>query len=251
LPTPLLWQFFGQRGPHLIELWTKMDILQCVAGSLAIILLLVLAARTPQIHRGLCAALGVIAATSAVPVTRWIAGGVEIPKPLLNYLWPTGIGVFPLVPWAGFPLLAVMLGPAIFSETSRPRQCLRALLAGLFMLVAAHFMVAGRSYDAPFVFGRMGCLLIALGACVWLDAPCKGTGWILQFGELSLWSYTVHLVIVYGSCVSLGLDSLGARFSPAVVFVALTVVLFITASVVNWRAKNLQRRAAVRIMPAK
>ena len=26
LPTPLLWQFFGERGPHLVALWTKMDI---------------------------------------------------------------------------------------------------------------------------------------------------------------------------------------------------------------------------------
>ena len=26
LPTPFIWQFFGSRGPHLIALWTKMDI---------------------------------------------------------------------------------------------------------------------------------------------------------------------------------------------------------------------------------
>jgi uncharacterized membrane protein len=35
LLTPLLWQFFGPRGPHLIALWTKMDILQCIVGSLS------------------------------------------------------------------------------------------------------------------------------------------------------------------------------------------------------------------------
>ena len=168
LPTPLLWQFFGSRGPHLFELWTKMDILQCVAGSLALILLLVPVARTPRIHRILCVALGIIATTSAVPVARWVASGVEIPKPVLNYLWPTGIGIFPLVPWAGFPLLGVMLGPAIFSETSRVRQCLRAVLAGIIMLIASRFMVAGLSYDAPFVFNRMGWILVALGGCVWI-----------------------------------------------------------------------------------
>ena len=64
-------------------------------------------------------------------------------------------------------------------------------------------------------------------------------------------SGTVHLVIVYGSCMSLGLDSLHPRFSPAVVFAALAVVLAITASIVNWRAKNLLRRAAPRMMPAR
>jgi uncharacterized membrane protein len=278
LPTPFLWQFFGPRGPHLVELWTKMDILQCVGGSLAIILLLVPVARTPRMHRVLCAALGIIAATCAVPVTKWVASGaVDVPQPLLNYLWPTGIGLFPLVPWAGFPLLGVMLGPAIFDcsrsvtaarrlsgngnfgptaahaaatgQHPRMEQTIRCVLAGLMMLIASHFMVGGQSYDAPFLFARMGWILFALSACVWLDAPVKGTGWILQFGELSLWSYTVHLVIVYGSCMSLGLDSLKPQFSPALAFPALALVLLVTAFVVNWRAKNLQRRAALRMMP--
>src|SRR5437773_10487314 len=87
LPTPLLWQFFGPRGPHLVELWTKMDILQCVAGSLAIILLLVPVARKPRIHRGLCAALGVIAATCA-PMGDLLAKNSTMPHGLLNYDWP-------------------------------------------------------------------------------------------------------------------------------------------------------------------
>ena len=40
-------------------------------------------------------------------------------------------------------------------------------------------------------------------------------------------------------------------FSPAVVLAWLALVLFVTAFVVRWRAKNLQRRATVRIMPTK
>jgi lipoprotein signal peptidase len=92
------------------------------------------------------------------------------------------------------------------------------------------------------VFERLGCILLALGVCVWFDAPIRGTGWILQFGELSLWSYTVHLVIVYGSGASFGLDALRPQFSPVVVLLALGFVLFVTAAVVRWRAKTLQRR---------
>ncbi len=250
LPTPFLWQFFGPRGPHLIELWTKMDILQCVGGSLAIILLLVPVPRTPRIHRGACAALGILAATSATPVASW-ASGVSAPKWLLNYLWPTGVGLFPLVPWAAFPLIGVWLGPAIFSETSTWQQTLRTAAAGVIFLVASTFVTSPTAYDAPFVFERMGWILIGLAACCWLREAPRGAKWILQFGELSLWSYTVHLVIVYGSCASFGLDALKPRFSPLVAMVVLVAVLYITALVVRWRAKNLQRRTAVRIMPAK
>jgi uncharacterized membrane protein len=295
LPTPLLWQYFGPRGPHLIELWTKMDILQCIAGSLAIILLLVPVTRTPRIHRAACAALGILAATCATPVASW-AAGVGAPKWLLNYLWPTGVGKFPLVPWAAFPLIGVCLGPAIFNcirsvsfdspavtvtqqtalgghaaaKGQRPRmaQTMRALMAGAAMLVASRFMTSPIAYDGPFVFERLGWVLIGLAACCWLDKPWRGTKWILEFGELSLWSYTVHLIIVYGSCISLGLDTLVplaatwwvrcanpdapvvVGFSPLVVLAWLVAVLFVTALVVRWRVIDLQRRVALRMMPA-
>jgi len=238
LPTPLLWQFFGARGSRLIELWTKMDILQCVAGSLSLILLLVPITRMPRINRGICAALGILAATSATVVANW-AIGVSVPIWLLNYLWPTGVGKFPLVPWAAFPLIGVSLGPSIFSEVSVWQQTLRSAMAGVIFLVASRFMISSSAYDAPFVFERMGWILLALGACCRLREAPPGTKWILQFGELSLWSYTVHLIIVYGSCISLGLDTLlGARWSPLAVLSWLTLVLFVTAVVVRWRSKH-------------
>ncbi len=249
LPTPLLWQFFGPRGPHLIELWTKQDILQCVAGSLALILALVPVTRKPAIHRVVCLVLGILMATSAGLVDVW-AQPSTLPHPLLNYLWPAGVGKFPLIPWAGFPLIGAWLGPAIFSEKSTSRQALRAAMAGAAFVIASRFMTGTQSYDAPFVFDRMGWILLALGTCCWLRQPVRGTKWILQFGQLSLWSYTVHLVIVYGSCASFGLDALKPRFSPFVATLGLGVVLFITALVVRWRAKSLQRQAEIRKMPA-
>ena len=234
LPTPLLWQFFGERGPHLVSLWTKMDILQCVAGSLALVLLLVPVARQPLIHRWACLVLGIAAAVGATPVDSW-ARQLAWPKFLLNYLWPTGVGLFPLVPWAGFIGIGVWLGPVIFRDEHPWR---RSLLAGVMFVVAARFMNGSLAYDAPFVFSRLGWVLVALAGCCWLGQPVRGTKWILEFGQLSLWSYTVHLVIVYGSCVSLGLDSLGQRFNPVMTTLALAAVLYVTARVVRWRVRR-------------
>lgn len=267
LPTPLLWQFFGARGPHLVALWTKMDILECVAGSLALILLLVPLTRRPWTHRIVCAALGVIAATASMAVDAW-APGVHAPQWLMNYLWPTGVGKFPLVPWAAYPLLGVWLGPAIFSQRSVWSQTFRALAAGGVFLLAAQFMQSRLPYDAPFVFSRTGWVLVGLAACCWLGAPKRGTGWLLQFGQLSLWSYTVHLIIVYGSGISLGLDTVvpwtmkeaaallkmgpsPPGLTPLATLCWLAAVLYVTARVVKWRAKALQRQKTVRIMPAK
>ena len=113
LPTPLLWQFFGERGPHLVALWTKQDILQCVAGSLSLIVLLVPVTRNARVHRFVCVALGIGAVAGVDSIAGWVAASAW-PRPLLNYLGPTGVGLFPLVPWAAFPLLGVWLGPAIF-----------------------------------------------------------------------------------------------------------------------------------------
>jgi uncharacterized membrane protein len=266
LPTPLLWQFFGARGPHLIELWTKQDILQCVAGSLALILALVPVTRRPELHRVVCLGLGVLAGIAAWPLAQWVQSGVSVPAPLLNYLWPTGVGKFPLVPWAAFPLIGVWLGPYIFAVPTKAAQTVRAVLFGIAIVLAARLIPSRLMYDAPFVFSRMGWLLVALGACVWLGAAPRGTKWILEFGQLSLWSYTVHLIIVYGSCLSLGLDTLVPRiatwwvrranpeapailgFSLPVTLVWLALVLYVTARVVRWRAKSLQRQSALRKM---
>ena len=186
----------------------------------------------------------------------------------MNYLWPTNVGRFPLVPWAAFPLLGVWLGPAIFSEKSAWRQTVRALLAGTVFILAAQLMKSPERYDAPFVLSRLGWVLIGLAACCWLGAPKRGTEWVLQFGQLSLWSYTVHLIIVYGSGISLGLDTLlplikkwsasllnmpppSPGFTPATTIFWLACVLYVTTLVVKQRAKILQRQKTVRIMTAK
>ena len=268
LPTPLLWQFFGERGPHLVALWTKMDILQCVFGSLAISLLLVPLTRAPKLHALACVALGLVATTSVGVVARW-APSIAAPVWLKVYLWPAGVGKFPLVPWLAFPMFGVWLGRAIFSQTSVAMQCARSLVAGVVFLVAAQFMKADEAYGVPFVFERMGWVLIGLAACCWLKQPVWGTRWVLEFGQLSLWSYTVHLIIVYGSAISLGLDTLVPRIAtwmvrlrnpdaPAITGFSVPVTLFwvaavlvATAVVVRWRAKSLQRKAAVRMIPAK
>ena len=257
LPTPFLWQFFGPRGPHLIALWTKMDILQCIAGSLSLILLLVPVVRNIRVHRVVCAVLGIVAVASLGSIASW-GGSSALPGPLLNYLWPAGVGLFPLVPWAAFPLLGVWLGPAIFSTKSTAQQCVRAAAAGGVFLLVSRFAPSNGWYDGIFIFSRLGWVLVGLAACCWLGEPVRGTRWLLEFGQLSLWSYTVHLILVYGSGLSFGIDALRTYkippftegFPPWAALICLAIVLSVTAFVVRWRAKSLQRQAALRMMPA-
>ena len=257
LPTPFLWQFFGPTGPHLVALWTKLDILQCVAGSLSLILLLVPLVRNARTHQFVCVALGVFAVAGVDHVARW-AEVSALPRPLLSYLWPTGVGLFPLVPWAAFPLLGVWLGPTIFSAAKTSEQSARAAAAGVAFLLVARFVPSSSWYDGVFVFSRLGWVLWGLAACCWLGEPVRGTRWLLEFGQLSLWSYTVHLILVYGSGLSFGIDALRTYqippfkegFPPWAALICLAIVLSVTAFVVRWRAKSLQRQAALRMMPA-
>ncbi len=200
LPTPFLWQFFGPRGPHLIALWTKMDILQCIAGSLSLILLLVPVVRNIRLHQFVCVALGIVAVASLGLVASW-GKSSTLPVPLLNYLWPTGVGLFPLVPWAAFPLLGAWLGPAIFSTKKTSQQCLRAVAAGLAFLVVARFAPSNGWYDGIFVFSRLGWVLVGLAACRWPGEPSP-RGTLLALGIqtiLTMVRYTVRLIMVYGS----------------------------------------------------
>jgi uncharacterized membrane protein len=246
-PGPILWQFATPRAAQLLAVWTKVDILQCIAASLAIILLLVPMARTAKSHRIICLLLGVIAVISVQPAARWAAGTTSTPRWLLNYLWPADVGMFPLVPWAAYLFLGVWLGPAIFFGQSKGQQTLRVLLAAVIFVAASTFMPSSQTYDAQFVFSRMGWVMVSLAASCWLGKPIRGALWLLQFGQLSLWSYTVHLLIVYTILNSL----LGPRFSPPLVILWMAGVLVVTALVVRWRAKSLQRQAALRMMPVK
>jgi uncharacterized membrane protein len=244
-PGQLLWQFAGPQGPHLVAEWTKADILQCIAASLALIMVLVPLTRLPKLHRIVCLVVGVVAATSVQPVSRWAIGS-SLPLWLLNYFWPADVGTFPLVPWSAYLLMGVWLGPAMFFQQSRSQQTLRAVLAAGCFIAASTFMGSTQTYDAPFVFSRMGWVMIGLAACCWLGRPVRGTQWLLEFGQLSLWSYTVHLIIVYSILGSL----FGPRFSPVITALWMIGVLFVTTLIVRWRAKSLQRQAALRMMPA-
>jgi uncharacterized membrane protein len=237
-PGPILWKFATPRAAELMAVWTKVDILQCIAASLAIILLLVPLTRKAQSHRVVCLVLGVIAVIIVQPVALWAVGATWIPQWLLNYLGPADVGMFPLVPWAAYLLLGVWLGPAIFIGQSRIQQMLRGLLATAIFIGASTFMPSFQTYDAPFIFSRLGWVMVGLAACCWLGEPARGTLWLLQFGQLSLWSYTVHLLIVYTLLNSL----FGPRFSPPLVILSMAGVLVVTAFVVRWRAKSLQQK---------
>jgi uncharacterized membrane protein len=246
-PGQLLWRFRGPEAGRLLDLWARVDILQCIAASLALIVVVAPLLGRPVLHRWVCLALGIVAMACVAPVSLWAAHS-RLPRWLLNYVWPTGVGLFPLVPWAAFPLLGVWLGPAIFSPATRPpQQSVRALLAAVVFCAAAGVLPQTGSYDARFVFARAAGVLVGLAGCCWLARPVRGTGWILRFGELSLWSYTVHLLMVYWLLQPV----LGATVSPPAALLWLAAVLMVTAQVAGWRAKALQRRAAVRIMAAR
>jgi hypothetical protein len=131
-------------------------------------------------------------------------------------------------------------------------------MAGVAFLVVARFAPSNGWYDGIFIFSRLGWILFGLAACCWLGEPVRGTRWLLEFGQLSLWSYTVHLILVYGSGLSFGIDALRTYkippftegFPPWAALICLALVLSVTAFVVRWRAKSLQRQAALRMMPA-
>src|SRR5258706_6273856 len=91
-----------------------------------------------RLHQIICAILGILSVAALGLVANWGKSSM-LPGPLLNYFWPTGVGLFPLVPWAAFPLLGVWLGPSIFSAPKTSEQCARAVAAGIAFLVGARF----------------------------------------------------------------------------------------------------------------
>jgi len=95
-------------SPHLIALWTKMDILQCVRDHSPLILLLVPLARNPACIQLVCTLLGILAVAGLGFVDRW-GEGSTLPRLFAQYLWPTGLLVSARRRGPQFPLLGVWL----------------------------------------------------------------------------------------------------------------------------------------------
>lgn len=212
-------QFFG------------VDVLQCLAASL---LMVVAVQRWLPRHAewALAGATAVIIALGALPPAALIFGTGF--WPLEAWLDQSGVSLFPLVPWAAFVFLGVLLA----------RWRLAAwmwVVLGLGLLALPSPPFISKSHPTFFA-ERFGWLLLAAAAVRGLGQVLSYPRWLRWVGRESLALYLAHLALLYLVPTA---RWVGPRLSPVATGVAAFGLAVVSAGLVlAWRWVEARRREA-------
>ncbi|MBY0506627.1 MAG: hypothetical protein K2X03_22090 [Bryobacteraceae bacterium] len=185
----------------------KVDVLNCMGFSVAVLSLMTL---FPTAERArLSAALGfaIAVATPVIAQLEWTGW----PSVARQYLAPDGV-LFGFFPWAAFLAFGLAVGSAIrLTQPENLNRLLQWLAVGGFVVIYGSQYASNLPFslytksefwiDSPWlVFIKTGiCLLLLAAGWVWTQYIAKpGWSWIRQLGTTSLLVYWVHVELVYG-----------------------------------------------------
>ena len=174
-------QLLAGHWSEALRLGTQVDVLQCLAVSLA---LLLAAERFARRWIDVLAALGLVLAVCVFreePVQQWRFP----PEWLLAYVNRSTGSLFPLVPWMGFVCAGFLASRVDASHLRLPTV---AFLASLALAV----LMPG---SIGFFFHRLTWLLAAVPLVQWV-ASVMQPSWLLFAGRESLVLYAAHLLLI-------------------------------------------------------
>lgn len=206
-----VWFYVAGGARHLEMLW-RVDILNCMAVSLALAALAGFRWARGTWNVGPLVLAVVVSLGSPLVAARWPSAWGQT-MPLAYVYGDRPVAVFPLLPWAAFTMVGLSAG-TLWTSTRDP-AAMRRIMTGT-ALVGAALALAGwllwrpqqalyghvdawRTAPAFFVV-RVGLLFVACAAA-WaahLLARPGAWSWVRQLGTTSLLVYWVHLELVYG-----------------------------------------------------
>jgi uncharacterized membrane protein len=235
-----------------------VDVLQLIGSGLLLLLLGAWVAERSRIREELVYGVSSLFFFLAVIVTEYVDWGRWLPPGLVAYLFSKTGSLFPLFPWAGYILaggvLARYLGrnfPAITGLAAARRLGIRLALLGTTMV--SLFFVARRIKEFgvgseefwivnPDLFLlRLGSVLLLITVLVLLSVRVRTVpSLLLTIGRRTLLIYVVHLVMLYGSAWSPGIDRLCSRclgIGPSILSALLMISAMILLAILYTRVE--------------
>ena len=203
---------FFEATPGQFRAFLNMDVLQCIAVSLFLLLLLVWLNARPRGFLRSCAALTILISVA----TPWVWNtAAEFPWWIGTYVSKHWNSFFPLFPYAGFVFAGAAWG-YLFAEAGHgngetefwKRSGRYGIVIMLISVVAAFLPLPSPYGDfwngSPQLFllriGFFAAVLPLLRTAA--DKARAASGWLAAMGRESLVVYIAHLVIIYGSLVN-------------------------------------------------
>ncbi len=192
---------------HLI-IWFNVDILQCIASGLLLLLLLRLLIRKERLFYSLLMWLAILISFFS-PVIWKIDFGKYIPIFFADYFNPDYGSYFPLFPWLFFLLSGALYSKYYISSREQNHEksfIINLVYFSLILIFLGHLFLSGL-FDSPiftirpnplFVYQRLGYVLL-LSTFFWYYAYKRQTkkSFVLNVSRESLLIYWLHLEFIY------------------------------------------------------
>jgi len=251
---------FSDVTPDKWQTFFTVDVLQLIGVSLLILLLILLIAEKLKTNYTIFFVVASVFIFLLCPFTEQVNWLAFLPEPIAGYFYGGTGSLFPLFPWSGYVIAGGVLGsylakhPMVF-KTSR-FSFLLAIFGAAFIFIAVGSELILKSFEIHLVnpqtepnviFFRMGfvLLLTALVSYVSLSVN-KIPQIIILAGRNTLLIYIVHLVILYGSAWSPGIDLLWGyslsgwqSFFAALIMITLMIAMVLVIHNLKIRNKEL------------
>ncbi|MFI5237054.1 MAG: heparan-alpha-glucosaminide N-acetyltransferase domain-containing protein, partial [Ignavibacteriales bacterium] len=222
------------------QLFISADVLQLIGFSLLILLFILFIAEKLKLNYTatfITITSIIFIASPFVEAINWIS---YLPAPFAAYFYSGSGSLFPLFPWSGYVIAGGILGcylaqnPLVFKTTRFSK--LLAIFGVAFTLIAIFSELILRSLQAQIIdpqaepniiFYRVGFVLLLTAVVSYISLRVNHIPQIIILaGRNTLLIYVVHLIILYGSAWSPGIDLLwGYSFTGWQSFIAALIMI--------------------------
>ncbi|MES2799117.1 MAG: heparan-alpha-glucosaminide N-acetyltransferase domain-containing protein [Bacteroidota bacterium] len=160
---------------------------------------------------------------------------------------PLHRAVFPITPWMGFTMFGAAIGAILYQYKEKVKNwtfMLPFIAIGAFlfftskpMLLVLDFHYFGKHqlyYQLDWLFERLGMVMMVLGVLMILEKVLKDIPQtlFLKMGQNTLTVYIIHMVVLYGSIIGIGVNKFFNRnldpyqaIMGAVIFITFHLIL--------------------------
>lgn len=188
--------------------FSNVDVLQCIAAGLFLLLLLRIIIKNNRLFIITILILTLIT-TIAAPIIWQINFAEFLPLPLANYFNQKNGSLFPIFPWMGFIFSGVITGKYFVEGEENGEQNIlikKILILGMIFILFGHILLSGilpesinsLSPNPIFFILRLGYVLVLLSSC-WFVTQKKSVKlkFIYYASRESLLIYWLHLQFIY------------------------------------------------------
>jgi len=226
----------------VLDTFFAVDVLQCIGVSLLML----------EGLRRIRLPLGVLAVTVALPLILLapVTTGLESERPLrwvLDWVTRRGGSLFPLLPWSGFLLMGVALGPVI-QRTRTARGSVGVMAIGVLIAMMGRGLVESLPHPEPMTFYawppfsmlRVGLVLVVTGGLGLVSVRVRSLPtWMRVLAGQTLILYLVHLFLLYAGGIGLA-HSIGPTLSwTSAIAVAVVLVIVSVVAGLMWPRREV------------